>query len=172
MANFDEAFDFVIAREGGYVNHPNDPGGPTNFGITLETLAFWRGERVTAEDVKRLTKDEAKMIYQVRYWKQVACDKVNSDKIATLLFDQAVNRGPKTAARMLQKVCGVDDDGVIGPKTLAVINTSLELPLGLAFIKACQNAYVDIALSSKAKSVFLKGWLNRTHHLTCYLLGL
>jgi lysozyme family protein len=113
----DRALKTVLKWEGGYVNHPNDPGGATNMGITLKTLAGWRGAPVTAEDVKALTHDEAEAIYKARYWTECKCEAFEFP-VALMVFDAAVNHGPGRAARLLQDALGVTADGAIGPVTL------------------------------------------------------
>jgi hypothetical protein len=64
----DEMIDDILAREGGFVNHPADRGGPTNFGVTQATLASWRGREATIDDVRSLTIDEARDIYRTKYY--------------------------------------------------------------------------------------------------------
>lgn len=107
----------VLKWESGYVNHPGDPGGPTNMGITLKTLEGWRGAPLTAEDVKALTHDEAEAIYKARYWAACRCEAFEFP-VALMVFDAAVNHGPGRAARLLQEALGVSVDGAIGPVTL------------------------------------------------------
>lgn len=112
--NFDQAFEILIGHEGGYVNHPNDPGGETKFGISKRSYP--------GEDIPNMTLVRAKDIYQRDYWWKAGCDLV-PEVVKFDLFDTAVNAGPGTAIRMLQKVLGVTQDGVIGPKTMQAINS-------------------------------------------------
>lgn len=119
MANrFKEALEHVLQWEGGYVDHPDDPGGATNMGITLATLQSWRGRIVTRADVKALTPAEAGKIYKARYWDQCRCDEL-PEGVDTIIFDAAVNHGTGRAARLLQEALNVTSDGRIGPITLA-----------------------------------------------------
>jgi lysozyme family protein len=107
---FDEAFHRLLGHEGGYVNHPADPGGETNWGISKRQFPDL--------DIKALTVDEAKGIYRRGYWNQVRAD----DLPAQLRFDVvdlAVNSGVETAVRFLQQALEVADDGRLGPVTLA-----------------------------------------------------
>lgn len=119
-ANYSRALSAVLKHEGGYVDHPKDPGGATNLGITIGTLSNWLGRKATKAEVKALTVDQAGRIYRSRYW-----NKVNGDALPAGLdlavFDFAVNSGPARAAKMLQTIVGVTADGQIGPKTLAAI---------------------------------------------------
>lgn len=117
---FDEALKFVLDMEGGFVDDPDDTGGATRFGITIDTLEMWRGEPLTPEDVRNLSLDEAKAIYRVKYWEKCRCHEMPDD-IALVLFDAAVNHGPDRAVRLLQRAAGVTDDGVIGPVTLSAV---------------------------------------------------
>jgi len=120
--NFERALDVTLVYEGGYSNDPRDPGGPTNMGVTQKTLAAWRGEPVSAADVKALTLDEARKIYKAQYW-----DRVRADRLPTgvdfAVFDYAVNSGPARAIKALQTVVGVRADGVIGEVTMAAVRT-------------------------------------------------
>lgn len=120
QSNFDRVLLLVLAHEGGYVDHPSDPGGATNMGITIGTLSSWLGRQATKAEVRALTKEQAGRIYRSRYW-----NKVNGDALPAGLdyavFDFAVNSGPDRATRMLQTIVGVPVDGVIGPITLGAI---------------------------------------------------
>lgn len=110
----------ILKHEGGYVDHPDDPGGATNLGITHKTLASWRGRPVTKQDVRDLTVTEASAIYRARYWNPVRGDSLPPG-VDLAVFDFAVNSGPAKATMVLQSVLGVADDGVIGPITLAAL---------------------------------------------------
>ena len=110
MSDFDHAFKALIGHEGGYVNHPKDPGGETKFGITKRTYPD--------EDIRNLTIDRAKALYKRDFW-----DKVRGDDlpyvVAFNLFDAAVNSGVGNAVRWLQRALDVADDGKLGPLTFA-----------------------------------------------------
>jgi lysozyme family protein len=110
----------VLRHEGGYVDHPKDPGGATNRGITLTTLADWRGRDVSKVEVQALTEKEAREIYRARYWNAVQGDALPAG-VDLALFDFAVNSGPSRAVRTLQWQLGVPADGAIGPVTLAAV---------------------------------------------------
>jgi lysozyme family protein len=121
MDRFEAALAHVFHWEGGFSDHPSDPGGATHFGITHGTLAAWRGTPVSREDVRALTRDEAGAIYRARYWDACRCDDLPAG-VDTMVFDAAVNHGPRQAALFLQRALGVADDGAIGPQTLAAAN--------------------------------------------------
>lgn len=165
MSNFDEAFSHVIGVEGAYSNDPYDHGGPTKYGITQDTLAGYRGKPVSADDVKNLQLAEAKLIYRSRYWNAIAGDGIKSALVATILFDQAVNRGAVTAVQSMQLVLGVKSDGVLGPKTLEALNASEPRSVSFKFICAAQEHYARIVQKNNSQAVFLVGWLRRSHKL-------
>lgn len=112
--------DFLASPgiEGGYVNDPQDAGGPTSMGITQATLAAWRGHPVTAEDVASLTRDEAEAIASATFWNKVQGDRLPPG-IDVMVADFAYNSGPARAVFELQRLLGVTVDGHVGPKTLA-----------------------------------------------------
>lgn len=116
-ARFRRCLDHVLRHEGGFVQHPDDPGGATNMGITLATLRDWRGADVTADDVRALTRDEAAAIYLARYWNPIRGDELPPG-LDLVVFDFAVHSGVRRAAVALQRLLGVTADGVIGRKTL------------------------------------------------------
>jgi lysozyme family protein len=112
---------FIFKAEGGYSDNPNDPGGPTNFGITLATLKAYEGNpNLTAQDVKNLTLAMAREIYRSNYWNRMQCGSL-PDGLDLEVFDFGVNAGPGEAVKALQKIVGVTADGSIGPITLAAL---------------------------------------------------
>jgi len=114
---FPAALEEILRHEGGYVDHPRDPGGCTNLGITLATYRAHVSRGATCADVRGLTRATAARIYRRKYW-----DLVRGDDLAAGLdlavFDFAVNSGPARAAKFLQRLLGVAADGIIGPVTL------------------------------------------------------
>jgi lysozyme family protein len=118
--NWDYCFERVLVYEGGYVDHPSDPGGATNLGITIGTLSRWLGREATKREVKALTAETVKPIYQAYYWGPVRGDLMPSG-VDLALFDYAVNSGHGRAIRHFQEVIGVDVDGAIGTQTLGAV---------------------------------------------------
>ena len=161
----------ILKVEGGYVNNPADKGGPTNFGITISTLAQWRGVGVTEDDVKTLTMDEASNIYRVNYFNKLRLDEVDSVAIQLCLADQAVLCGVKRATERAQRVINsilgtvVVEDGLMGPKTTATLNKMNVDLFCKKYIRASQLYFAGICVDSPSQLVFLKGWLNRTYAL-------
>lgn len=111
--NFDQAFDRLLGHEGGYVNDPRDPGGETNWGITI-AVARAEGYKGAMRDLPR---DTAKSIYRARYWAAVRADEL-PDNVRFDVFDAAVNHGVSQAAKWLQRAVGTAPDGVIGAVTV------------------------------------------------------
>ena len=172
MSNFDKVIDKLLEIEGGYVDHPNDRGGATNWGITIGVLSEWRGKKVTKEHVKNLTANEAKNIYKKNYWDAINLDSIDSILISELVFDQSVNRGPITAAKNLQESYNnisnsgkLTVDGKIGPKTIQAVNGIDDLKLAGSFFKDAQLDYATIVARNPSQASFIRGWTNRTHAL-------
>ncbi len=168
--SFQSCINHILEAEGGFVDHDADRGGPTNFGVTLATLLVYRKRQVTSDDVKNMTRAEAIKIYQALYWDPMALSAVVDSKVALILFDQGVNRGPEAAIVMLQQALvhlgqAVDVDGVLGPETSAAVNKVAQGQLAVDLIKASQRFYIDLAIRKPTQLVFLKGWLARTWRL-------
>lgn len=117
---YDEALKRVLAHEGGYTNHPADPGGPTNYGITIADYRRHVKPGATAADVRAMKVEEAKAIYRAKYWDALRCDDLPAG-VDYAVFDYGVNSGIGRAARVLQRVLGLADDGQIGPQTIAAL---------------------------------------------------
>ena len=99
--NFLNSFYKTLTHEGGYVNHPNDPGGPTMLGVTLGTYREHFGTGKTIGDLKKIPAEDVQYIYRVGYWNECKCDDLPIG-VDHLVFDYAVNSGPGTAIRDLQ----------------------------------------------------------------------
>ena len=115
--NFENALERVLVHEGGYVDHPKDPGGATNRGVTLATFQRFYGKQMGKEDLKGISGEQIKHIYKMGYWDKCRCDDLPVG-VDYVVFDQAVNSGPGRSAKWLQKAVGVPQDGGIGPVTL------------------------------------------------------
>jgi lysozyme family protein len=150
--NFDDAFDRLMGHEGGYSNHPDDPGAETMWGITHDTAKRngYFGE------MRALPKDTAKEIARRQYWDAVSADSMPA-AVRFDLFDGAYNSGPKQAIKWLQRACFVDDDGVVGPRTLMAANTYHGQALAARY-----NGYrLDMMTDLKTWPVFGRGWSKR-----------
>jgi lysozyme family protein len=117
-SSYDEALSRLLAHEGGYSDHPSDPGGPTNFGITLGDYRAYVKPNATAADVRAMTVDTAKAIYRDKYWNALRGDDLPAG-VDYCVFDYGVNSGTARAAKVLQTCLGVPQDGKIGAQTIA-----------------------------------------------------
>ncbi len=168
---FTVALDFALKWRGGYSNHPADRGGATNRGITQATYDAWleaQGEDVRS--VKLLTEEEMHAIYRANYWQAARCDRF-APNIDWLMFDIAVNSGPRGAAKILQRALTASGavvavDGVIGPKTIAATKLVELIELGKEMIRERLALYDRIVAQRPDQSVFLQGWRNRTLDLS------
>ncbi|HTG64634.1 MAG TPA: glycosyl hydrolase 108 family protein [Sphingomicrobium sp.] len=172
----DELIDELIEREGGFVSHPADRGGPTRYGIT-EAVARAHGY---AGAMNQLPRDEAAAIYRRLYWLRPRFDQVaeRAPRVAAELFDTGANMGPAVAATFLQRALtalnrgGKDfpdlvPDGRIGPATLAALDSFLEArgnrggeTVMLRALEALQGErYLRLAEKRPANEAFLYGWL-------------
>lgn len=149
---FDTAFDRLMGHEGGYVNHPNDPGGETMWGVTI-AVARASGYSGPMRDLPR---DTAKAIYRAQYWDKVQADRMPFP-VAFQVFDAAVNHGTDRAAKLLQRAAGVTDDGVIGPKTLAAVAAVPAAALLMLFNAEREQFYTNLPTWPS----FGKGWSRR-----------
>jgi len=168
----DEMIDRILAREGGYVNHPDDRGGPTKFGITQGTLSRYYGRAATVAEVQSLSVEVAREIYERNYYFAPGINTL-PELIQPFLFDCAVNHGPRRAIRFLQSVCNqarytpaLSEDGAVGPNTRRAAQWA-EREMGSVLLKALieerRNFYRVIVESRPSQSVFLKGWMNRVN---------
>ena len=159
-SNFQKVMPYIFSEEGGYVDNPADPGGATNMGITIATLSAWKGRRVSPEDVQNLTRATATEIYQAQFWNKIDGNDLPPG-IDYAVFDFAVNSGPGRAAKMLQGVLGVPEDGVIGAKTVAAAN----MRSAGEIINALCDARASWLKSLSTASTFGKGWLARVERV-------
>lgn len=121
--NFAAALKAVLAHEGGFVNHPSDPGGMTNLGCTAAVWEKWSGKPATESVMRALTPADVAPIYRKIYWDRINGDEL-PDGVDYATFDAAINSGPDRAIRWLQTAAGVTADGIIGPKTMQAVNAA------------------------------------------------
>lgn len=153
----------IIRREGGFINHPNDRGGPTKYGITAKTLGNWRqlGRLATSNEVTALTETEAREIYRHRYIIVPGFDAISHLALQVLLVDAGVHSGPQKAVRWLQEALGVTVDGVIGPKTRAALAATDQSKLYSKVLAARLRHLGRLITKDPEQSVFAAGWMNR-----------
>tara|TARA_R110002074_G_scaffold255675_1_gene428108 strand:+ start:388 stop:963 length:576 start_codon:yes stop_codon:yes gene_type:complete len=154
--NLDDSLKMVLHHEGGYVDHPSDPGGATMRGVTQAVYEDWVDRPVTENEMKALTVDDVTPIYKKNYWDRVKADDLPAG-VDFAVFDLAVNGGTGRGARMLQKVVGVTQDGGIGPQTLAAV-AKMD-PVDIIENYAAQREAFYRRL--KTFKTFGRGWLRR-----------
>lgn len=170
MKSIDQMIQDVLKREGGYVDHPSDRGGPTNYGITQNTLSKYYGYAATTDEVKMLSIDVAEEIYRRNYYFGPGINTL-VEEIQPFIFDCAVNHGPRTAIKFVQRVCNqagyepeLSEDGAVGPNTRKGAVWALN-QMGEVFLKALieerKNFYLLIVQMRPSQKVFLQGWMNR-----------
>ena len=118
--NFEQCMGWLLEHEGGYVNHPSDPGGETNLGVTRAVYEQYAGRQVMDGEMEGLTHDDVYPIYKENYWNRVRGDDLPSGA-DFCTFDWAVNSGVSRAAKALQRIVSVEQDGGIGPMTLQAV---------------------------------------------------
>ena len=155
--NFTDAAKIVRVYEGGYSDHPLDPGGATNLGITMAELGKWRGGAVSKADVKALTWDEAAAIYRRKYWDAMRCDDLPAG-IDLAVYDCAVNQGVGRAARYLQQASGAKVDGIMGPVTVAAVSM---VDPGTLLAEFMAQRMLGYGLLQKLFKTFGLGWSRR-----------
>lgn len=151
----------VLKHEGGYVDHPKDPGGATNRGVTLATLSAWLGRQATKAEVKALTVEAVTPIYRKNYWDAVRGDELPPG-VALMVFDLAVNSGPARAARFLQDAVGAPVDGKVGPATVAKANAA-DPAQTIEKLRALRERFYR---GLGTFPTFGKGWLKRLADVT------
>jgi len=154
---FTRCVDLIFRHEGGFVDDPADPGGATNMGITIGTLAAVRGTPVTREDVQNLTREEARRIYRAHYWNALSCDSLPAG-IDLVVFDFGVNAGVSRSAKLLQQLVHVEADGEIGPITAGAARTIDPDHVITAFSDARMDHYRSLSTWERFKD----GWTRRT----------
>lgn len=146
---FNTAVELVLKHEGGYIDHPSDPGGETKYGISKRSYP--------SIDIKNLTKTQAIGIYKIDYWDKIKGDHLENT-LSTILFDMAVNMGISQAVKLLQKACDVVQDGIISPNTIAA---SKRLNGRIMAEKLTQERIMFYA-SLKTFGTFGRGWVARS----------
>lgn len=159
-SSFDAALARALVYEGGYSDHPADPGGATNLGITIGTLSSWLGRPATKAEVRALTKADVAPIYRRNYWNKCRCDELPAG-VDMAVFDFAVNSGPGRAIPALQRALGVADDGKLGPVTLAAAGAQ---PATRTAQRICEDRLAFLRRLSTWPT-FGKGWQRRVEDL-------
>ena len=159
--NFNKCLEMLLHHEGGFVNHPKDPGGVTNLGVTKRVYEQWVGRRVSEQVMRDLTVEDVAPIYKKKYWDRIKGDDLPSG-IDWAAFDWAVNSGTGRAAKAVQKVVGAVRDGAIGPKTLALVSKQDPKYMIQEIGKIRQEFYENLSTFE----TFGKGWTRRNKETT------
>lgn len=160
MADFKKYAPKLLQMEGGYVYHPLDKGGPTCKGVTLRTYQEHFGPNKTVEDLKNIPYGDWQHIMKTNYWDKCKADQIDSQPVAEILVDWCVNSG-LVGLRRVQEIIGAKPDGIAGPITLSLINSS-DPKMLFDRIKAARNQfYINIVKKNPSQKVFMKGWQNR-----------
>lgn len=155
--NFQPSAKIVRVYEGGYSDHPLDPGGATHLGITIAVLSKHRGRPVSKADVRALTWEEAATIYRANYWRPMRCDELPAG-LDLAVYDCAVNQGVGRATRFLQQAAGARVDGVMGPVTVAAVSMADPATLLDEFMALRMHGY---GMLQKLFRTFGLGWSRR-----------
>ena len=159
--NWIKCLETILHHEGGYVNHPKDPGGETNLGVTKRVYEDFGGTK----DMKDLTREDVEPIYKKNYWDRVKGDDLPAG-LDLCVFDFGVNAGTGRAAKFLQKMVGASVDGAIGPGTIGKVNAYVE-EFGVEnAIRRFQQARQKYYESLSTFSTFGRGWTRRVEETT------
>lgn len=168
MDHLDQSLDWLLEEEGGWSNHPADRGGATMYGVTQATYSAWRKKKGRpAQSVRKISKEEAKELYNEEYWQAASCDKLPWP-ISYLTFDAAVNSGVRRAIQWLQTGLHCQPDGVAGSKTLAAAAQAVATGDTASLLRIIDARTVFLARlvqSKPSQAAFLLGWWRRTQRL-------
>ena len=159
--NYDKCLKAILHHEGGYVNHPKDPGGETNLGVTKRVYEEFGG----AKDMKDLTVEDVAPIYKKGYWDKIKGDDLPSG-LDLCVFDFGVNAGPGRSAKYLQTMIGTVADGGIGPNTLKAVDAYVEEHGIEKAVENFQEARQGYYEKLSTFDTFGKGWTRRVTETT------
>jgi lysozyme family protein len=162
QSNFETCLALMLAHEGGYVNHPSDPGGRTNLGVTQRVWEEWVGHEVDEKQMRALTPETVAPLYKRKYWDACRADDLVAG-VDYVVFDVAVNSGPGRAIKFLQSCVGVTADGGFGPATLAAVKKAEEDPARLIELYCAKR--LEFLQSLKTFETFGKGWSRRVQEV-------
>lgn len=168
-ANFDACLAKLLVHEGGFVNHPSDPGGMTNLGVTARVWEEWVGHPVDEKQMRALTPTLVAPLYKRKYWDACRADELISG-VDYAVFDCAVNSGTGRAIKLLQSVVGATPDGGFGSITLALTKKAESDPARLISVYCSKR--LEFLESLKTFPVFGKGWSRRVAEVKQAALGM
>lgn len=167
--NFDLCVTLMLAHEGGFVNHPQDPGGMTNLGVTARVWEEWLGRPVSEKEMRALTPTMVKPLYKRKYWDACRADELVSG-VDYAVFDVAVNSGPGRAIKILQSCVGVTVDGGFGPATMAAVKEAEKDAKRLIELYCAKR--LDFLQSLRTFETFGKGWSRRVAEVKAKALAM
>ena len=154
--NFDAALKAILHHEGGFVNHPKDPGGMTNLGVTKRVWEEWVGHEVDEKAMRALTPADVDPLYRRKYWDRIKGDDLPIG-VDYAVFDAAINSGPGRAAKWLQQTVGAVPDGAVGAGTLGEVAAMEPAEI----IEKYQDTRLKFMQSLPTWDTFGKGWGRR-----------
>lgn len=160
MADFNHYAPLLRSLEGGFVADPDDRGGATMCGVTLSTYRRYFGEGRTVDDLRNITPSEWTYIMKSGYWDLVRADEIHNQSIAEIFVDWVVNSGV-AGIRAFQRAAGLKVDGIVGNRTLAVLNSPNEEVIFNRVQSVRESFYRKIVLNDARQGKFLNGWLRR-----------
>ena len=160
LSNFNRSLLLLLKHEGNFVNHPSDPGGMTNLGVTAKVWEEWVGHPVDEKQMRALTPEDVAPLYKRKYWDACRADELVSG-LDYAVFDYAVNSGVGRAAKTLQDCVGVPMDGGIGPATLAAVK--MHSPATL--IENLCDKRLNFLQSLSTFATFGRGWERRVNEV-------
>jgi len=160
--NFEKCLEMLLVHEGGFVNHPDDPGGMTNLGVTKKVWEEWVGHDVAEKEMRNLTPTMVAPLYKRKYWDACRADELISG-LDYCVFDVAVNSGVGRAIKLLQSSVGATPDGGFGSITAALVKKAEEDPTRIIELFSAKR--LEFLESLKAFPVFGKGWSRRVQEV-------
>jgi lysozyme family protein len=154
--NFRPSLKHVLVHEGGWADHPKDPGGATMKGVTLAVYQRFFGAAKTKNDLRNISDAELEQIYRSGYWDKCQCDRLPAG-VDYAVFDAAVNSGPGRGAQWLQAAVGATPDGSIGPKTLELVSAKEPVQI----IQTMCSRRLAFLQGLSTWSTFGRGWQSR-----------
>lgn len=162
--NFESSLKHLLAHEGGWSDHPADPGGATMKGVTLQVFReFKRNPHITKEELRNISDEDLATIYKKRYWDAVRADELVSG-VDYAVFDCAVNSGPGRAIKILQACVGTTPDGGFGSVTMAAV-AQFQGDVAKTLVKEYCEKRLDFLKSLKTFEVFGRGWERRVNEV-------
>ena len=176
---FSEIIEEVLEAEGGFVNAPDDKGGATNFGVTQSSYSAYLGSKASVEDVRNMTREEAKECYKQDFWNPAKVDRL-PENLRHIYFDMVVNMGRKNAGKIIQQAVNtkknqtlLEVDGIVGSGTLShVTSLTLKDVLVERSMFFANNCFDGSRFAKRTRqNKFLRGWIfHRVFHFLTYPL--